>query len=374
MKIESPVSRRQFIPLLGLFVASAAQANIETVDMSRAVYVPMSGVPQVCFIDPDGDRIAGVIDVGMVPDQIGLAASVSKLLVTDGTSTRLNIVDVVTSAIITAALPFIPREITVDPNGLTAAIADDVTGRIILFDMMRRQIIGIVTGPAPLRDMMFSSDGRALYISGGDDQAIAVVDVKAADVTRRIPTNLTSATLALTRSPDGRRLFVQSRGGDVGVIDLDRGQPVAPIGAPAGSTVAFPSATGVFLFIADNQLGKLTVIHEADKSTRTVLNAASGVRTVYTAWFETLALVPSEVDRSLLLYDLDTLRPAGTIGLVAAPGRGAVTPDGRKLYLPLPDAKQVAVFDARKREMLGYVSVPYAPAKVVLAGSYGICH
>jgi hypothetical protein len=130
--------------------------------------------------DPDTDRIAGIIDTGMVPDQIELAASISKLLVTDGKTARLNIVDVVTGNIATAALDFAPGRITVDPNGLIAALATPRTGHLMLFDLLRRQTLGTMTGPALLQDMVFSADGRLLYLSGGNGSAIAVIDAETA--------------------------------------------------------------------------------------------------------------------------------------------------------------------------------------------------
>jgi DNA-binding beta-propeller fold protein YncE len=375
MQAKFSPSRRQFISLLSLLAApTAARANEETIDMSRAVYIAMAGSQHVPFIDPDSDRIAGTIDAGLVPDQLELCSSISKLLVTDGKSARLNIVDVVTGEIATAALDFVPGRITVDPDGLTAALADPQTGRLNLFDLLRRRALGTVTGPAPLQDMLFGADGHALYLSGGSNSEIAVIDVKAGRLAQPIDTGLPSATLALTRSPDGRRLFVQSNSGEIGVVDLDHHQALPPIPADADSTVAFPSATGTFLFVANNRRGTLTVLRDTNQPVTTVMKAATGVSIVYTAWFESLALVPSETTRSLLLYDLDSLQPAGAVHLAAAPARGGVTPDGQKLYLPLPDARQIAVFDARQRQLVASVPVPGAPSKAFMAGSYGICH
>jgi DNA-binding beta-propeller fold protein YncE len=375
MQAKFSPSRRQFISLLSLLAApTAAWANEETIDMSRAVYIAMAGSQHVPFIDPDTDRIAGTIDAGLVPDQLELCSSISKLLVTDGKSACLNIVDVVTGEIATAALDFVPRRITVDPDGLTVALADPQTGRLTLFDLLRRRALGTVTGPAPLQDMLFGADGHTLYLSGGSNSEIAVIDAKAGRLAQPIDTGLPSGTLALTRSPDGRRLFVQSNGGEIGVVDLDHRQALPPIPADADSTVAFPSATGTFLFIANNRRGTLTVLRDTNQPVTTVMKAATGVSIVYTAWFESLALVPSETTRSLLLYDLDSLQPAGAVHLAAAPARGGVTPDGQKLYLPLPDARQIAVFDARQRQLVASVPVPGAPSKAFMAGSYGICH
>jgi hypothetical protein len=74
------------------------------------------------------------------------------------------------------------------------------------------------------------------------------------------------------------------------------------------------------------------------------------------------------------MVDLDAMRPAGSIGLDAAPARGAVTPDGQKLYLPLPDAGTVAVVDARRRALVASIAMYGRPKAVRLAGSYGVCH
>jgi DNA-binding beta-propeller fold protein YncE len=369
------LTRRQLFPLLGLLATvPTARANEETIDMTHAVFVAMAGSRHVSFIDPDTDRIAGSIDVGFVPDQVELASSISKLLATDGKSERLNIVDLISGEVATEPLDFVPRRITVSPDGLTVALVDPVTGRLVLIDLLRRLRLGSITAPAPLQDMLFSADGHALYLSGGSGNTILAINTDNAHPIQSLATGLPSGTRALTRSPNGRRLFVQSSSGEIGVVDLERQQPLPPIPAGADSTVAFPSATGTFLLIANNRRGTLTILRDSMKPSTTVLQAATGVNYVYTAWFESLALVPSATTQALLLYDLDALKSLGSIRLAAAPGRGGITPDGQKLYLPLPDVKQVAVFDARQRQLVASISVPDTPGKVFLAGSYGVCH
>jgi DNA-binding beta-propeller fold protein YncE len=105
-----------------------------------------------------------------------------------------------------------------------------------------------------------------------------------------------------------------------------------------------------------------------------VLKARTDVSAIYAAWFDTLALIPASAARAVLLFDLEAMRPAGSIALAAAAGRGAVTPDGQKLYLPLAEASEVAVINARQRRLTTSIAVPGRPASVVLAGSYGACH
>ncbi|MGD0107975.1 MAG: hypothetical protein ABSC06_28655 [Rhodopila sp.] len=200
----------------------------------------MPGSPRIPFIDPDTDQIAGTIDAGMVPAQVELASSISKLLAIDGKTARVDIVDLVSGEIVEEAVPFVPRRITIGPDGLTAALADPETGRLILIDLLRRQTLGAVTGPAPLQDMVFSADAKTLFLAGGNSSAVAVIDAATAQVIRFIDTGLLPATFALTRSPNGQRLFAQSESGDIGVIDLQHRQALTPIPAGAGSTGRFP--------------------------------------------------------------------------------------------------------------------------------------
>jgi DNA-binding beta-propeller fold protein YncE len=371
------VKRFVLLALL-LMMVSGARADEDTIDMTHAVFVAIDGSAMVPFIDPDTDRVVGTIDVGLVPSQIELASSIGKLLAIDGKTARVNLADVVTGAVRTVPLDLTPGRMTISADGLTAALTDLGTSHVVLVDLLRHQLHGTIETLPPSRDMVFSADGRKLFVAGERRGLIDVMDVATVRQETPIETGLPLGNLALSRTPDGRRLFVKPDGDGIVVLDLEHRRAISPIQAGAASTVAYPSATGKFLLVADNQPEAVQVIRNSPETAlvnaTSVLKAATGVVFIYTAWFDTLALVPSTTAKRLFLFDLEAMRPAGSIGLDAAPARGAVTPDGQKLYLPLPDAGSVAVVDARRRAMVASIALNGHPKAVRLAGSYGVCH
>jgi DNA-binding beta-propeller fold protein YncE len=366
---------RLILALLAALFATSASADEDTIDMTRAIFVSLADQHVVPYIDPDTDRIAGSIDVDVVPRQIEIASSIGKLLAIDGKSPQVNVVDLQLGTIRTVPLGLVPNRMTVSGDGLTVALADTESGHVVLLDLLRRQILGATRNLPPLRDMVFSTDSKKLYLAGAHAGAIDVMDAAKGQLNPAIATGLPHGSLAFGRAPNGRRLFVQSdSGGGVGVLDLERSGPLAPIPAGPASTVAFPSATGAYLLVVDNERGTLTIVRDGGAQDPAVLKAATGVSIVYTAWFDTLALVPSTTARTLLLYDLEARHSVGEIALAGTPARGGVTPDGQKLYLPLTDADQVAVINAPRRKLSGSIAMPGHPTAIVLAGSYGVCH
>ena len=53
---------------------------------------------------------------------------------------------------------------------------------------------------------------------------------------------------------------------------------------------------------------------------------------------------------------------------------GAVTPDGKKLFLPLADDHSLAVIDAERRRLAGTIPLPGVPSFALMARTFGICH
>ena len=115
---------------------SPTSANEDTIDRSRALFVRLADSPIMPIVDPETDRIAGSLEMGLPARQLELAASIGKLLAIDGDSPAVAIVDVVTGSVNRESLGFVPRRLAVSPDGLTAALADTGNGRIALLDLL----------------------------------------------------------------------------------------------------------------------------------------------------------------------------------------------------------------------------------------------
>ena len=96
---------------------------------------------------------------------------------------------------------------------------------------------------------------------------------------------------------------------------------------------------------------------------------------INTGWFETTAFVISRGEDKAVILDLVEMKPAGEIALPGSPETGVTTPDGRKLYVALSEANQVAVIDVRERKLLKLIDgVGEEPWGATMVGAIGYCH
>jgi hypothetical protein len=133
-----------------------------------------------------------------------------------------------------------------------------------------------------------------------------------------------------------------------------------------------PTGLGKWLLAADAGEGKLRVVRSSPFRAAGTLDADPKISALYSAWFDTVAIASSF--RKAVIYDLDSMTKVRDIPLEDAPGPGSVTPDGKKLFLPLEDAGKVAVIDAQARSLTNMISVGPRPIAAVMAGGYGVCH
>ena len=141
------------------------------------------------------------------------------------------------------------------------------------------------------------------------------------------------------------------------MVDLSDFRPVRELEVGRYADKVFPTGFGGYLVVPDNSEKTVTVIANPSLTVAAMLKGATGMATVYSGWFDTLALVPSATERKLLVYDLDRLTQAPDIPLPGTPGPGAVTQDGAKLYLVLSDESKVAVVDLQLRKLVRTIAV-----------------
>src|SRR5215470_15883476 len=361
--------------LIGAGSGAAPAQNFGAVQ--RYVFVPSRNTPSVAVIERDSDRVVGTIDVGLVPAQIFVSEAVGKLAAVAAADRRLSIIDLKNGERRSIELDFVPQRLLGSADGNLAVAADLSAGKIAFVELVRVREVSRVTGLPPIRDLLLGADGAFLYVAADNLRGVGVIDIARGKLIAEIPTFAAAPgdVSGLTRSPSGRLGYAKARDGrSVSLLDLSNFRPLAQLEVGRAASKAYPTGFGGYLVVPDSVEKSVTVVATASMTIAAMLKGSAGMTTVYSGWFDTLALVPSVTDRKLLIYDLDQLAGAGEIALAGVPGAGAVTPEGTKLYLAVEGTKQVAVVDLQTKRLMKPVNLEFEPLAAIMARSFDICH
>jgi YVTN family beta-propeller protein len=359
----------------GRVLSAAARQDFGAV--SRYVFVPSRSKPTVTVIEQDKDQVVGTLDSGLIPEQVVVSEATAKLVAIDGAVRRISSVDLKSGRRSSIDLDFVPQRLVGSADGNLVVAANFSTGTVAFIELMRGRVVSQVTGLPAIRDLMLGSDGAFLYVAADRMKGVGVIDVARGRLIEEIPTlGIHPGDIAgLTRSPNGRLGYAKARNdGAMTVLDLSNFRSIRKLNVGRDSAKAFPTGFGGYLVVPDNTEGTVMIVANSSLSVAAMLKGVAGMTTVYSGWFDTLALVPSSTERKLLIYDLDQLAEARMISLPAKPGAGAVTPEGTKLYLALNDTGQVAVIDLQTQRLTKTIEVGSEPGSAIMARSFDICH
>lgn len=232
-------------------------------------------------------------------------------------------------------------------------------------DPAARQVVQTLPQPGAFLGLAFSPDGRTLYASGGDDDAVWRYDWSGGTAILRDrlvlgekesgqPGRLYPAGLAL--SPDGQRLYVAENLADsLAVVDTGSGRVVEtlPAGrlpyavAAATDGTVWVSAWGgdaVTAFTPDDRggLDEAACVEVGRHPSAILLNAAGTRLFVASASTDRIAVVDTAARRVIATVHDPT--PAGTIE-GSTPNALALSGDDTRLFVAEADSNAVAVFE-----------------------------
>jgi DNA-binding beta-propeller fold protein YncE len=371
--------RRHLLLGFAAAVDAASRAAAEPFDIRRYVYVPGATTPNVTVIDTETNLIAGTFHTGIVAREAVVGREAATLIATDGRSASVSLVNVVTGTSRSVSLPGPAERLTVGTTGWVAAASGLAAGTIALIDLGEEHPdkVSTIRGLPPLRDAMFGDLDTAIYIAAEGLGGIGVVNVGQARITHEIAPVQPNPNgfAAMARSLNGRQILaLPIGGGPISVLDPERGEAVGRVNAGAGATGMFPSGTGRYLLVPNGVDATLAVFRSETPGDPVSLSGAAGVTSVYTAWLDSIAFMPSPDGHSVLVYNLDTMRRVDEITLRGRPGAGAVTPDSRTLFLPVSDPPQVVAIDAATCKIAAVFDLPEPPLAALVAGGWGLCH
>lgn len=361
---------RLFATLLVLLpFCPAAAAGGGFADGLRYVFVTHQDSAVITVIDSRDDSIAGSVDAGLVPSQLESAGELGRLVAIDGVNARVAVLSLVSGAATLVALDFVPTRLQISADGARAVAAAPADGRIAVLDVAAARVVG-QGNVAPFRDLLLIGDGPKLMLGG---EVLTLLEVPTLRVVAELGAGLGGFT-TLSRSPNGRLVYARAAAAPVVVaVDVRAAQVVGEVAAGQGIGKAYTNATGITLILPDSTQRSVALLPSSLKGGGKVTGEA-GMTAVYSGWFDTVAFIPSTKTKALVVIDQQGQERGDDIALGGVAGRGTVTPDGRKLYLPLTDGKSVAIIDAEHRRLKGKVAMPARPAMALMARTFGICH
>lgn len=170
----------------------------------RRAYVANIGGGTISVMDLRRGTKIGDITVGGMPEGLALTPDGRQLWVGNNAAPQVRVVDLATEKVIDT-LPTGPVAIRVaiSPDGKTAVTSNIGVGTLSLFDVATRQPLRTIS-VSGARDAMqvtivFSRDGRRLYVAETGRNVIAEVDMASGEVLRRIAAGKNGDGLAIAR-------------------------------------------------------------------------------------------------------------------------------------------------------------------------------
>jgi YVTN family beta-propeller protein len=235
--------------------------------------------------------------------------------------------------------PAIPHEVGVSPDGRLALAGEygpnDRHGRhLAVIDVAEGRLVArIDLGPKSRpHSVVFLPDGRRAAVTLEESDRIALVDVVQRKVLRTFPTGGREGHM-VRLSPDGRRAYVASRGGEgtLSVISLESEAPpvVIPTGAGAEGLAVTPDGGEVW--------------------------------------------VVNRIAKTISIVDAQSLKVSQTIDVLPDARRAEISASGRVLVPHAgPDdapAQHLSVYDVKTRAMVGRLTMH---KRRTGAGGFGI--
>jgi DNA-binding beta-propeller fold protein YncE len=342
------------------------------IDSRRTLIVTARDSTSVALVAFDENRLLGHLDLGIVPLELRVSDGGVLVAAADRHSCRLALAEVAARTVRHVELPCRAARLLVSPDGATLAAIDEDSGQIAIIDFRSARITLSFQGPTHIRAAIFSTDAALLFVGADTFQGVATFDLASG----RLAATIGGPPVTdLVRSPNGREGFAIAADREHSVLHLDlksRGVLGRLTGRPAAGV--FTTGFGSYLLLPDPDAGTMTIASVQPLKPGPLLPAAAGVSAAYSAWFDTVAFVPSGPAHQVFVYDLEAGRNDGAIALAGRPGFGTVSPEGDKFYLPVEDSAEVVVIDTRDRRQVGSISPGLAPVRAVIAGGYGICH
>ncbi|MBM4432106.1 MAG: hypothetical protein FJ026_17425, partial [Chloroflexi bacterium] len=309
---------------------------------------------------------------------IAITSNGTLLLATNPDSNSLSIVSLLPEpTVVEVSTGTDPRTVTVDDLGRRAYVANRGSDSISVIDVPARRLLSnIAVGHRPYGVLLSPAADRLYVAEQGIDQ-LRILDTATLDTVAVLPTFDQPSGLAIT--DDGRTMYVTHLlTNTVSVITVAPSLTYLPVllsgrtgrviaNALASVTPSRLTAHAISLWPDSNLVQSIVLSPDGRRAyiPHTRSNTANRALTFDTTVFPLVSILDLTSQHHLIgqQFDLGTLDPPG----VGLPFDGAVTPDGRQLWIVNAASNDISIVDLTTRRLVAHVQVQDNPRGIVLA-------
>ncbi len=172
-------------------VAEGPDGMVATPDGGQ-VLVSGSSTHALSVIDAAQDRVVRTIAVGQGPQGLALMPGGKQVLVAVNGEDRVAVIDIASGAVKQTIAVDKPHTIAVRADGARAYVASQQPGAfaVVVLDLARQAVAARIALDKPPRDLEFSADGKALYLTLAGVPAVQVIDPAQDRIVAQVPTGV----------------------------------------------------------------------------------------------------------------------------------------------------------------------------------------
>ena len=156
------------------------------------VFVSGASTSSVSVINAASDQVARTIEVGKGPQGLAITPDGRWVLVAVNGDDRVALIDTATGAVAASVPVAKPHTIAVRPGGRQAYVTSQEPGHfsLVVIDLATRMAGTSIALEKTPRDLEFSDDGKALYVTLAGVSAVQVIDPESNRIVGQIATGV----------------------------------------------------------------------------------------------------------------------------------------------------------------------------------------
>ena len=358
-------------PLVILLAGFTLGAPIRADDPANYLFAASQTSSEITIIDSSIDQVIGQITLPDRPGDMVALGRGRSLAVADRKANLVRLIDVAGQHVERVmGVPVVPDVLRSDSKGSTLAVLDRNTGKVALGPT--GGTFRTVPNISDVAYMVFDSKGRLLV---ANRTGAAIVDSTGQQVAELAADRANGPVMDVAADPGGEYAFVeQPLRGVVSVFDMRNATRTAMLNLPAPLGRIVPSQDSQFVLVPAGEKS-ISVISMWNLSEKARFDTGVEPDSIGLAFFQSVVIIIGQSAQRMMLYDLWGKTHVGDIRLPGRPGLGAITSDGSRFYVPLPETGQIASINLVTRRidhLIDNVGIGVSTVVPGLGNSY--CH